>query len=64
MFLTQLKRGIGLLVILLLLGSCSEYQQLIKKGDLAAKTKAAEAYYKEGNYKKALVMWKSFRILL
>ena len=54
MFLTQLKRGIGLLILLLVLGSCSEYQQLIKKGDLAAKTKAAEAYYKEGNYKKAL----------
>ena len=54
MFLTQLKKGIGLLALLLLFGSCSEYQQLLKKGDLATKTKAAEAYYKEGNYKKAL----------
>lgn len=54
MFLTQLKKALGLFTILVLLSSCSEYQQLIKKGDLAAKTKAAEDYYKEGNYKKAL----------
>ena len=54
MFLTQLKKTLGLFAILILLSSCSEYQQLIKKGDLAAKTKAAEDYYKEGDYKRAL----------
>jgi len=54
MFLTQLKKGFSLLAILLLLSSCSEYQQLLKKGDLAAKTKAAEEYYNAGEYKKAL----------
>lgn len=53
MFLTQIKKGLGLLAVLLLLSSCSEYQQVLKKGDLAAKTKAAEDYYKAGDYKKA-----------
>jgi len=57
MFLTQLKKALSLFTILVLLSSCGEYQQLIKKGDLTAKTKAAEEYYNEGNYKKALRLY-------
>ena len=54
MFLKQIKKIAFLFLIGLLLSSCSEYQQLLKKGDLAAKYKAAEDYYKAGDYKKAL----------
>ena len=54
MFLEQLKKILPFLLLLLLFTSCSEYQQLLKKGDLAAKYKAAEEYYNAGEYKKAL----------
>ncbi|GAA4274651.1 outer membrane protein assembly factor BamD [Aquimarina gracilis] len=39
------------------MGSCSEYQKVLKGEDVGAKYKAAEALYKEGKYKKALVLF-------
>ncbi|MBP2833911.1 outer membrane protein assembly factor BamD [Aquimarina sp. U1-2] len=43
-----------LLIFVLILGSCSEYQQVLKDDDVAVKYKAAENLYKAGKYKKAL----------
>lgn len=54
MFLKQLNKKILFVLLVILFSSCSEYQQLLRKGDLATKYKAAEEYYKEGNYKKSL----------
>ncbi len=49
-----MKRLLFLLVFVLLLGSCSEYQKVLKSDDLSLKNKAAEKLYNEGKYKKAL----------
>ncbi|MBQ0734058.1 outer membrane protein assembly factor BamD [Aquimarina celericrescens] len=49
-----MKRLFYLLIFVLLLGSCSEYQKVLKSEDVAVKYKAAEELYKEAKYKKAL----------
>ncbi|WP_010521022.1 outer membrane protein assembly factor BamD [Aquimarina agarivorans] len=54
MFLFQVKKIVPFLLAAFLLGSCSEFQHVLKKGDLATKLNTAEKLYKEGNYKKAL----------
>lgn len=54
MFLFDMKKLFYLLIILLSVSSCGEYQQMVKSEDLAAKNKFAEKLYKEGKYKKAL----------
>ncbi len=43
--------------LLLLVGSCSEYQKVLKSEDVAVKYKTAENLYKEGKYKKALTLF-------
>jgi len=43
-----------LLILVLTLGSCSEYQKVLKEEEVAPKYKLAEELYKEGKYKKAL----------
>ncbi len=52
-----MKRLLYLLIFVLLLGSCNEYQKVLKGEDVAAKYKAAENLYKEGKYKKALTLF-------
>ncbi|WP_024770499.1 outer membrane protein assembly factor BamD [Aquimarina macrocephali] len=52
-----MKRLLYLLVCVLFLGSCSEYQKVLRGEDLAAKYKTAEGLYKEGKYKKALKLF-------
>jgi len=54
MYLSQLKKAIYLTLGTLLLVSCSDYQRLLRKGELTEKYKAAETFYKEGDYKRAL----------
>ncbi|WP_240315555.1 outer membrane protein assembly factor BamD [Aquimarina longa] len=49
-----MKRLLYLLVFVLLLGSCSQYQRVVRGDDLNAKYKLAENLYKAGKYKKAL----------
>ncbi len=49
-----MNRLLFLLVAVLLLGSCSEYQKLLKNEDTPAKYKMAEELYKAGKYRKAL----------
>jgi len=49
-----MKRLLYLLIFILFLGSCSEYQKVVREDDAAAKYKMAEELYKEGRYKKAL----------
>ena len=39
--------------------SCSEYQELLRKGTLSDKTVAAASYYREGDYKKALRLYQT-----
>jgi outer membrane protein assembly factor BamD len=34
--------------------SCSEYQKILSKGSIIEKNKAAEKYYSDGEYRKAL----------
>ncbi len=57
MCLSQVKKYLYILVAIITLGSCSEYQQLLRKGSLADKVKAADAYYNEGDYKKAFRLY-------
>jgi len=57
MFMKQLKFIFTISVTMLLVSSCGEYQTLLKKGTLGEKTSAAEAYYKEGDFKKALRLY-------
>lgn len=54
MFFYDMNRLLFLLVFVLFLGSCSEYQKVVRGEDLPAKYKTAEDLYKEGKYKKAL----------
>lgn len=49
-----MKRLLYLLIILLALGSCSEYQTVFKGEEVGPKYKLAEKLYKAGKYKKAL----------
>lgn len=57
MNLFQLKKHIYIIIAVVTLGSCSEYQQLLRKGSLAEKTKAAETFYNEGEYKRAFRLY-------
>ena len=50
---TKLFRFLSLFLIALFLGGCSEYQKLINGDVISDKYKAAEAYYKEGDYRRA-----------
>ncbi len=54
MFLYHVKKIVPVIVVALMLNSCSEFQHVLKKGDLATKLSTAEKLYKEGSYKKAL----------
>ncbi|WP_255452623.1 outer membrane protein assembly factor BamD [Aquimarina sp. RZ0] len=49
-----MKRLFFLLICVLILGSCSEYQKVLKNEEVNPKYKMAETLYKEGKYKKAL----------
>ncbi len=49
-----MKRLLYLFICLLTLGSCNEYQKVLKNDDVSPKYKMAEELYKEGKYKKAL----------
>lgn len=49
-----MRRFIPLLVLVLILGSCSEYQQVLKKVDVKAKYDLAQKYYEAKDYKRAL----------
>lgn len=50
----RMRRFIPLLVLVLILGSCSEYQQVLKKVDVKAKYDLAQKYYEAKDYKRAL----------
>lgn len=52
-----MKKLLYLLICVLFLGSCSEYQKVVRGDDLAAKYKASEDLYKKGKYKKALKLF-------
>lgn len=49
-----MKRFFYLLICVLTLGSCSEYQKVLKNEDVTAKYKLAEKLFKEEKFKKAL----------
>ncbi|WP_345742908.1 outer membrane protein assembly factor BamD [Aquimarina algiphila] len=49
-----MMRLLYLFIFVLFLGSCSEYQKVLRGEDLAAKYKTAEELYKKEKYKKAL----------
>ena len=50
---TKLFSFLSLFLIVMLFSGCSEYQKLINGDVISDKYKAAEAYYKEGDYRKA-----------
>lgn len=54
MYLSKLLKSICLIISSVVLVSCSDYQQLLRKGELSEKYKAAETFYKGGDYKRAL----------
>lgn len=49
-----MKKILFLLGVVLLFGSCSEYQKVFRNEEIAPKYKMAEALYKQGKYGKAL----------
>lgn len=48
-----MKKILPLLVLMLVLGSCSEYQKVLKNQDVKAKYEMAEKFYNEGDFKRA-----------
>ncbi|HYQ58485.1 MAG TPA: outer membrane protein assembly factor BamD [Draconibacterium sp.] len=50
--------GIGLLSILLLLNSCSDYSKVVKSNDYEYKYKKAVEYYEEGEYVRASTLFR------
>ena len=54
MYLSKLQKSICLIISCVVLVSCSDYQQLLRKGKLSEKYNAAETFYKGGDYKRAL----------
>ncbi len=52
-----MRKGLLLISILLFCVSCSDYQQLLRSGKNSEQLKAAEKYYNEGKYKKALALY-------
>jgi len=57
MFLKQMRKAILLITTVLFCISCSDYQQLLRNGKTAEQYKAAEKYYNEGKFKKALALY-------
>lgn len=49
-----MRRFIPLLVLMLIFGSCSEYQKVLKNTDVKAKYELAQKYYEAEDYKRAL----------
>lgn len=54
MFFKTIKISLLIVVAALALGSCSEYQKVLKSDDTAVKYAVADSLYKAGKYKKAL----------
>ena len=52
-----MKNLLLLFSVVLLLGSCSPYQDLLKNDDIKAKYTAADSLYNQGKYKKSLRLW-------
>ncbi|MDO6490814.1 MAG: outer membrane protein assembly factor BamD [Cellulophaga sp.] len=48
-----MKKILPLLLLVLVLGSCSEYQKVLKNQDIKAKYEMAEKFYNEGDFKRA-----------
>lgn len=48
-----MKKILPLFVLVLVLGSCSEYQKVLKNQDVKAKYEMAEKFYNEGDFKRA-----------
>jgi outer membrane protein assembly factor BamD len=49
-----MKKFLSVLLIVLVLGSCSEYQKALKTEDVAIKYNVAEKQYEKGKYNKAI----------
>ena len=49
----KMRRIFPFLLFIILLGSCSEYQKVLKGTDVKAKYDLAEKYYNEGEYDRA-----------
>lgn len=52
-----MKNIFFLLVAVILLSSCSAYQEVLKNDDIKAKYDFADSLYSQGKYKKALRLW-------
>ena len=52
-----MKNIFSLLVVIIMLSSCSAYQDVLKEDDIAAKYAFADSLYKIGKYKKASRLW-------
>lgn len=54
MFKSKPIKTLFIIILFFSITSCSKYQKLLRKGELAEKYKAAETFYKGGDYKRAL----------
>ena len=52
-----MKNLFVLLIIALLLGSCSSYQKVLKSDDIKLKYSTADSLYNQGKFKKSLQLW-------
>ena len=56
MFLKKINTGFSVLLLMVLISSCSEYQSILKSDDVGKKYSMADSLYQAGKYKKALVL--------
>lgn len=56
-----MKKFLGLIFLVLLLGSCGEYQKLLKSDDYQLVYKKAVEYYNKGEYQKAMNLFDGIR---
>ena len=52
-----MKKSILLLLFVIVISSCGEYQKMLKNPDSGLKYAMAEKMYNKGKYKKALKLW-------
>ncbi|MAW94616.1 MAG: outer membrane protein assembly factor BamD [Leeuwenhoekiella sp.] len=57
MFLSLMKKIIPVMLAIVTLASCSEYQKILKSEDMGAKYAFADSLYDIGKYRKSIKLW-------
>ena len=57
MFLSLMKKTLVILLAVISLASCSEYQEALKSEDMGLKYSFADSLYDAGKYRKSVKLW-------